>query len=101
VVGMDLYLVVYFGMEGGDKVRGGVIEGGGVRDVSKEVLGYKFFLGAPDSPSLFVEDGVLVQVRLSLVSTRWHSEEMREESEVDIIDVIKGSRRLYSGGGDG
>jgi len=48
VVGTDLYLMVNFGMEGGDKVWGGVIKGGGTRDVSKEVLGYKFFLGAPD-----------------------------------------------------
>jgi len=98
---MDLYLVVNFGMEGGDKVWGGVVEGRGMRDVSKEVLDYKFFLGVPDFPSLFVEDGVLVQVRLSLVSTRWCSKEVREESEVDIVDVVEGSRRLYGSGGDG
>jgi len=95
VVGTDLYLVVNFGMEGGDKVRGGVVEGGGVRDVSEEVLDYKFFLRAPNFPSLFVKDGVLVRVDLSLVSTRRRSEKVREKGEVDFIDVVEGGRRLY------
>jgi len=54
MVGLDLDLVVYFGTEGGDKVRSGVVEGGGARDVSKEVVAYEFFLGAPNCPSLFV-----------------------------------------------
>ena len=98
---MDLYLVVNFGTERGDKVGSVVIEGGGTRDVSEEVLCYKFILGAPDFPSLFIEDGVLVRVNLSLVSTRWRSKEVREESNVDIVVFVKGGRRLYSGGGDG
>jgi len=101
VVGEDLYLVVYFGTEGGDKVRGGVIEGGGARDVSKEVFDYKFFLGTPNFPSFFVEDGVLVRVNWSLVSTRRRSKEVREESGVDVVNVVKGGRRLYGSGGDG
>jgi len=88
-------------MEGSDKVRGAIIEGGGARDVSQEVLAYKFFLGAPDFPSLFVEDGVLVRVDLSLISTRQRSEEMRKKGEVDVVFVVEGGRRLYSGGGDG
>jgi len=101
MVGKDLHLVINFGTKGGDKVRGVVVKGGGARDVSEEVFAYKFFLGAPDFPSLFIEDGVLVRVDLSLVSTRRHSEEVREEVEVDVVDVAKGGRRLYSGGGDG
>jgi len=97
----DLYLVVNFGTEGSDKVGGAIVEGGGMRDVSQEVLAYKFFLRAPDFPSLFVEDGVLVRVSLSLISTRWHSEEMREEGEVDVVVIVEGGRRLYGSGGDG
>ena len=100
MIGKDLYLVVNFGTEGSDKVGGTVVEGGGTGDVSKEVLGYKFFLGAPDLPSFFVEDGVLVWVSLSLISTRQHSEEVREESEVDVIGVIEGGKRLYGGSSD-
>jgi len=101
VVSTDLYLVVNFGTERSDKVGGAVVKGRGTGNVSKEVLIYKFFLRAPDLPSFFVEDGVLVWVDLSLVSTRWHSKEMREESKVDVIDIIEGGRRLYGGGGDG
>jgi len=101
VVGEDLYLVVNFGTKRGDKVRGVVVEGGGARNVSEEVFAYKFFLGAPNFPSLFVEDGVLVWVDLSLVSTRQHSEEVREESRVDFVEVVEGGRRLYGGSGDG
>jgi len=101
MVGKDLYLVVDFGTERGDKVGGAVVKGGGARDVNQEVLAYKFFLGAPDLPSFFVEDGVLVRVKLSLVGTRRHSEEMREKVEVDVVDVVRGGRRLYGGGGDG
>jgi len=101
MVGTDLYLVVDFGTERYDKVGGVVVEGGCARDVSEEVLAYKFFLGAPNLPSLFVEDGVLVQVNLSLVSTRRRSKEVREESGVNFVVVVAGSRRLYSSGGDG
>jgi len=100
MVGTDLYLVVDFGTEGCDKVGGVVVKGGCARDVTEEVLAYKFFLRAPDFPSLFVKDGVLVQVRLSLVSTRRRSKEVREEVEVDGVDVVDGGRRLYGGGGN-
>jgi len=101
MVGADLYLVVNFGTEGSDKVWGAVVEGRGMGNISKEVLGYKFFLGAPDFPAFFVEDGVLVRVNPSLVSTRWRSEEMREGGKIDVVDVVEGGKRLYGGGGDG
>jgi len=93
--------MVNFGTEGSDKVRGVVVEGRGARNVSEEVLAYEFFLGAPDLPSLFVEDGILVQVSLSLISTRRRSKEVREESDVDVVVFIKGGRRLYSSSSDG
>jgi len=100
MIGEDLHLMVNFGTEGGDKVRGIVVKGGGVRDVNEEVFAYKFFLRAPDFPSLLIEDGVLVWVELSLVSTRRRCKEVREESRVDIVGVVEGGRRLYGGGGD-
>jgi len=101
MVGEDSYLMVNFGTKRGNKVRGVVIEGGGARNVNEEVFAYKFFLGAPNFPSLFIEDGILVRVDLSLISARWRSEEVREESWVDFVEVVEGGRRLYGGGGDG
>jgi len=101
MVGTDLYLVVDFGTKWGDKVGGVFVEGGGTRDVSEEVCAYKFFLRTPDFPSFFVEDGVLVRMDLTLVSTRRRSKEMREEVEVDVVNVVEGGRRLYGSGGNG
>ena len=100
VVGTDLYLVVNFGTERGDKVGGCVVKGGGSGDVSEEVLFYKFFLRAPNLPSFFVKDGVLVRVNLNLVSTRRRSEEVRKKGDVDIVGFVEGGRRLYGGGSD-
>ena len=71
------------------------------RDVSKEVFAYKFFLWAPDSFPVAVDNGIEVWVTLSSPNTRWRSEEIREKVEVDLDGFIGGGRRLYSGGGDG
>ena len=69
------------------------------RDVSKEVFAYKFFLWTPDGVPIAMDDGVEVRVTLSSRDTRWQSEEMREEVEVDLDGFVVGGRRLYGGGG--
>jgi len=71
------------------------------RDVSEEVFAYKFFLWTPDVLPVAMDDGVEVRVTLSSLNTRWHSEEVREEVEIDLEGFVGGGRRLYSGGGDG
>jgi len=100
-LGADKYLVVYQGMEGGDEVWGEMVEVVDTGDVSEEVLAYKFFLQAPDSAPIAVDDGVEVRVTLSICNTRRCSEEMREEVEVDLEGFVVGGRRLYGGGSDG
>jgi len=97
----DIYLVVHSRAERGDEVRVGGVKGRALWDVSEEVVVHKFVLWAPNLPSLFVEDGVDVGVSRRRVSTRRRSEEMREKIEVDWVDFVDGSRRLYGGGGDG
>jgi len=97
----DKYLVVYQGTEGGDEVWGEMVEVVDMRDVSEEVFAYEFFLRAPDSVPVAVDDGVEVRVTLSSRNTRWCSEEMREEVEVDLEGFVVGRRRLYGGGSDG
>jgi len=98
---VDKYLVVYQGTEGGDEVWGEMVEVVDARDVSEEVFAYKFFLWAPDSVPVVVDNGVEVRVTLSSRNTRWCSEEMREEVKVDLEGFVVGGRRLYGGGGDG
>jgi len=58
VLGADKYLMVYQGTEGGDEVWGEMVEVVDARDISKEVFAYKFFLRAPDSVPVAVDDGV-------------------------------------------
>ena len=94
-------LVIDAGMEGGNEVEREVIEGLDAGNVSKEVLVHKFLLGVPDFFSMFMENHVKVRILLSCLHTRWRSEEVREEGEVDIIDFIVGRRRLYSSGSNG
>jgi len=101
VLRADKYLVVYQGTEGGDEVWGEMVKVVDARDVSEEVFAYKFFLRAPDSVPIAVDDGVEVRVMLSSRNTRWCSEEMREEVEVDLDGFVVGGRRLYGGGGNG
>jgi len=96
----DYYLVVYQGTEGGDEVWGEVVEVVDMRDVSEEVFAYKFFLWTPDGFPVAMDDGVEVRVMLSSPHTRRHSEEMREEVEVDLEGFVSGGRRLYGGGGN-
>ena len=97
----DYYLVVYQGTEGGDEVWGEVVEVVDTRDVSEEVLAYKFFLRTPDGFPVAMDNGVEVRVTLSSLNTRWRSEEVREEVEVDLECFVVGGRRLYGGGSDG
>jgi len=101
VLRADDYLVVHQGTEGGDKVWREVVEVVDVRDVSEEVFAYKFFLWTPDGFPVAMDDGVEVRVTLSSRDTRWCSEEMREEVEVNLEGFVIGGRRLYGGGGDG
>ena len=71
------------------------------RDVSEEVFAYKFFLQTPDVLPVAMDNGVEVRVTLSSLNTRWRSEEVREEVEIDLEGFVGGGRRLYGGGGDG
>jgi len=54
-------------------------------------------LGAPDLPSVFVDDGVEVRVSGQWVSTRRSSKKVGEKIEVE-GDFVEGGRRLYGGG---
>ena len=70
------------------------------RDVSEEVFAYKFFLWTPDGVPVAMDDGVEVRVALSSRDTRRHSEEMREEVEVNLDGFIVGCT-VVAATGDG
>jgi len=91
--------VVHAGTERCDKVGVGSVEGLAAGDVGKEVLPYELVLGAPNFPSVVVEDGVEVRVSRQWVSARRRSEKVRKEVEV-VGDFVEGGRRLYGGSGD-
>jgi len=97
---LDVYLIIHMRVERGDEVWVGGVEGLATRDVSKEVLPYELVLWAPNFPSLFVEDGVKVQVSRRWVSARRDSKKVWVKVEV-IEDFVDGGRWLYSSGGDG
>jgi len=58
----DIYLVVHKEMERSNKVWDSMFKGLSIGDITKEVLAYKLFLGAPDLLSVFVDNNVKVRM---------------------------------------
>ena len=96
-----MYLMIHKRTEWDDEVWSNMFQGLGMWDVSKEVLVYKFFLGAPDLFPSFVDDHIEVRMVPSFISTWWYCEEVGEEVKVDDIGFINSRRRLYGGSSDG